>query len=246
MDWGSIAGLLLALGGIAAGQAMEGGHLASLFQPAAFLIVMMGTVGAVLMQSGLPTFLRAMTMLRDVFAPAPDTHARLSHSFTLWSDVVRRDGILALDKYAETEPDTFVRMGLVSIIDSNDVTRMRAMLEQDINIYERRARAAIKVWDAAGGYAPTVGILGAVLGLIHVMENLSDPTRLGSGIAVAFVATIYGVALANLLFLPIAGKLKTALQTEVARREMLIDAIAALTTGENPKVMQARMAAWIA
>ncbi len=126
------------------------------------------------------------------------------------------------------------------IVDGTDPFKVREILDIEIYAYEVRQRLAVRVWDAAGGYAPTVGILGAVLGLIHVMENLSDPSRLGSGIAVAFVATIYGVGLANLVFLPIGSKLKTIVNLEVAKREMLAAALASIASGENPRMIEER------
>jgi chemotaxis protein MotA len=246
MDWGSLAGLLLAVGGIAAGQMLEGGQARSLLQPAAFLIVVVGTLGAVLMQSGLRNFIAALRMVRYAFLPPGDDHARLSRSFVFWSNSVRREGLLSLERHCERETDPFIKKGLRMIVDGTDSDRLRLVLEQDINIYERRERAVVKVWESAGGYAPTVGILGAVLGLIQVMENLGDPSKLGAGIAVAFVATVYGVGLANLLFLPIAGKLKALVQNEVGRREMLVEVMAGLAAGENPRLIEDRMAAWAA
>jgi chemotaxis protein MotA len=246
MDWGSLAGLLLAVGGIAAGQILEGGQARSLLQPAAFLIVVVGTLGAVLMQSGLRNFIAALRMVRYAFLPPGDDHARLSRSFVFWSNSVRREGLLSLERHCERETDPFIKKGLRMIVDGTDSDRLRLVLEQDINIYERRERAVVKVWESAGGYAPTVGILGAVLGLIQVMENLGDPSKLGAGIAVAFVATVYGVGLANLLFLPIAGKLKALVQNEVGRREMLVEVMAGLAAGENPRLIEDRMAAWAA
>ena len=246
MDWGSLAGLLLAVGGIAAGQMLDGGHASSLLQPAAFLIVVVGTLGAVLLQSGLRNFLQAIRMARLAFIPPADDHARLSRAFIFWSNSVRREGLLSLERHYERESDPFIRKGLRMIVDGADAARLRLVLEQDINIYERRERAVVRVWESAGGYAPTVGILGAVLGLIQVMENLGDPSRLGAGIAVAFVATVYGVGLANLVFLPMGGKLKALVQNEVGRRDMLVEVMAGLAAGENPRLIEDRMAAWAA
>ncbi|MDB5959402.1 MAG: flagellar motor protein [Massilia sp.] len=246
MDWGSLAGLALALAGIVAGQLLEGGHAGSLLQPAAFLIVAVGTLGAVLLQSGWPVFLRAMRMTRHVFVSAPDEHARLASAVMLWCASARREGLLSLERFCERETDLFVRKGLHLIADGADAERLRMVLEQDITIYERRERAAVRVWESAGGYAPTVGILGAVLGLIQVMENLGDPARLGAGIAVAFVATVYGVGLANLVFLPVAGKLKSLLQTEVGRRELMVDVLCGITSGENSMLIADRLAGWTA
>lgn len=246
MDWGSLAGLLLAVGGIVAGQMLDGGHARSLMQPAAFLIVVVGTLGAVMLQCGLRNVIQALRMARFAFVPPADDHARLSRSFIFWSNSVRREGLLSLERYFERETDPFIRKGLRMIVDGADAARLRLVLEQDINIYERRERAVVRVWESAGGYAPTVGILGAVLGLIQVMENLGDPTRLGAGIAVAFVATVYGVGLANLVFLPMGGKLKAMVQNEVGRREMLVEVMAGLAAGENPRLIEDRMAAWAA
>lgn len=244
MDWGSLAGLVLALAGIIVGQVLEGGRAGSLVQPAAFLIVAVGTLGAVLLQSGWPVFLSAMKRTRRVFVAAPDRHDQLAGAAMQWSTCARREGLLGLERFYEKETDLFVRKGLRLITDGADTTRLRLVLEQDINIYERRERAIVRVWECAGGYAPTVGILGAVLGLIQVMENLGEPGRLGAGIAVAFVATVYGVGLANLVFLPIAGKLKSLLQTEIGRRELLVDVLCGITSGENTLLIADRMAGW--
>jgi chemotaxis protein MotA len=246
MDWGSLAGILLAVGGVLLGQLLEGGNPGSLMQPAALLIVLVGTAGAVLLQSGFSTFVRGLALARSVFAEPQDDHARLSRAFVFWSTIARREGLLSLERICDKEPDAFTSRGLRLIVDGIDAARLRPMLEQDINAWEDRERAAVKVWEAAGGYAPTVGILGAVLGLIHVMENLSEPGKLGAGIAVAFVATIYGVGLANLVFLPIAGRLKARIQREAGRREVLIEALVALAAGENPRLIESRMAAWAA
>lgn len=244
MDWASLAGLLLALAGILAGQVIEGGHVNSLVQPAAFLIVVIGTLGAVLLQSGMASFLRGVVMLRWVFAPPDDTSHALSRDITLWSATARREGLLSLERYLDGVQDAFTAKGLRLIIDGIDPYKIREILDVDISTHERRERQAVKIWEAAGGYAPTIGILGAVLGLIHVMENLSDPSKLGGGIAVAFVATIYGVGLANLIFLPIANKLKTIVGDEVRRREMLTDIFCSVANGDNARVIEERMLAY--
>ncbi|RJG01187.1 flagellar motor protein [Noviherbaspirillum sedimenti] len=243
MDWASVAGIALALGGLLAGQLLEGGHLGSLVQPAAFIIVGVGTVGAVLLQSGMPDFVRGVRMARSVFVLPADTSAALELQVTTWSALARREGLLSLERYLDGVKEPFKAKGLRMLIDGIDPFKLKDILEAELDSYERRERLAIKVWDAAGGYAPTVGIIGAVLGLIHVMENLANPAQLGSGIAVAFVATIYGVGLANLVFLPIANKLKSLLAHEVAQREMLIAAFFGIALGDNPRVIQERMSA---
>ena len=260
MDWGSLTGLLLAFGGIVGGQIMEGGHPGSLLQPAAFIIVVMGTLGAVIVQTGLPLFMHGVAMARRAFMPPPEDFNRLLGEVILWSATARREGLLSLDQFVLAAPaagsqhatrngearnDRFMQRGLRLLVDGVDPERLRSLMETELTAWEMRERSAAKVWDAAGGYAPTVGILGAVLGLIHVMENLSDPSRLGSGIAVAFVATIYGVGLANLVFLPIAGRLKLIIGRETFKRELLIEALIAISSGENPRMIEDRLAVWL-
>lgn len=244
MDWASLSGLLLALAGIAVGQALEGGEIASLVQPTAFLIVAVGTLGAVLLQSGADCFLRGMRMLRWVFLPPKRKSNTLRQDAMLWSATARREGLLSLERFVETVNDRFAAKGLRLIVDGVDPYKIREILDTDITTYERRERQAVRIWEAAGGYSPTIGILGAVLGLIHVMENLSDPSRLGSGIAVAFVATVYGVGLANLVYLPIAGKLKHLVAEEVRRREMLADIFCSVANGDNARVVEERLLAY--
>ncbi|MEA5097357.1 MAG: flagellar motor protein [Burkholderiaceae bacterium] len=241
MDWGSLIGLVLGVSGILVGQILEGGHVRSLIQPAAFVIVMVGTLGAVLLQSGLSNFMRGLKKARMAFTPSDNNDASLARDMALWSTTARREGFLSLERYLTTATDPFIQQGLRLIIDGVDPSIMRELLNQEISAYEARERLAVKVWESAGGYSPTIGILGAVLGLIHVMENLSDPSRLGAGIAVAFVATIYGVGMANLFFLPIGARLRAQLGMEVQRREMLADAFVGVATSENSRVIEERM-----
>ncbi|MGN6701520.1 MAG: flagellar motor protein [Burkholderiaceae bacterium] len=245
MDWGSLAGILLAFAGIAIGQLLEGGHLSSLVQPAAFVLVFVGTAGAVLLQSGLPTFVNGVSRLRAVFVePPPGAGADLLRNISLWSMTARREGLLSLERFLDRSGDLFIEKGLRLLVDGADAAKLREILEIEIGTFEAAEKRAIKVWEAAGGYSPTIGILGAVLGLIHVMENLSDPSRLGSGIAVAFVATIYGVGLANLLFLPVANKLKARLAQRVNALDRLTDALCAIASGDNPRMIEERLAAY--
>ncbi len=243
MDWASLAGIALALGGLLLGQVLEGGHMGSLMQPAAFIIVGVGTIGAVLLQCGLQNVVRGVRMAKFVFVKVPDGTAALEQQIVSWSTLARRDGLLSLERHLDSIRDPFKAKGLRLLVDGIDPFKIREILEAEVDSHERRERQAIKVWEAAGGYSPTIGIIGAVLGLIHVMENLANPAQLGSGIAVAFVATIYGVGLANLVFLPIANRLKSILAQDVAQREMLIAAFSAIAMGDNPRVIQERMTA---
>lgn len=245
MDWGSLAGIILALIGILFGQAIEGGKIDSLLQPAAFFIVFFGTVGAVLIQTKPKAFLLGVAMSKRIFRPPVDDRQALARRTNAWSIAVRKNGVFGLEKYLNQETESFIRKGLQMIIDGTNPDKIREVCAIDMHFYEVEQRNALKIWDAAGGYAPTIGILGAVIGLIHVMENLSDPNLLGSGIAVAFVATIYGVGLANIVFLPIANKLKAHLQHEMMRREMLLNAWVSIVAGDNPKLVEERLEAYL-
>ena len=240
MDWGSLIGLVLGVGGVLLGQVLEGGHIRSLVQPAAFVIVVIGTLGAVILQSGLQTFFRGLRLAQAAFT-RPRDNVDLVRNMAFWSATARREGFLSLERYMTVEQDPFVQQGLRLVIDGVDPESMREILHQEITAYEARERQAVRVWEAAGGYSPTIGIIGAVLGLIHVMENLSDPGKLGAGIAVAFVATIYGVGLANLVFLPIGARLRAHLNREVQKREMLTDAFVAIAHSESTRVIEERM-----
>lgn len=244
MDWASLAGLVLGVGGILTGQLLEGGHLDSLLQPAAFVIVVIGTTGAVLLQSGAPSFVRGVRMGVWLFRPPAYNQQALLFEVHAWSTAARREGLLSLERYLETMRDPFNAKGLRLIIDGIEPFKIREILNAEISAYETYERQAVKIWEAAGGYSPTIGIVGAVLGLIHVMENLSDPSKLGSGIAVAFVATIYGVGLANLVFLPISNKLKTIVSHQVDKLEMLADVFCCIASGDNARVIEERMSAF--
>ena len=241
MDKISLAGLAIGLIAIIGGQLLEGGHIGSLVQPTALLIVLGGTLGAVLLQSPFQIFRQGMRMGKWVWVPPVIEQKRLIDQILNWSQLSRREGLLALERFIPQIKDPFTRKGLQLLVDGAEPERIRELLEVEINMYEENLRLSAKVWEAAGGYSPTIGILGAVMGLIHVMENLSDPTKLGAGIAVAFVATIYGVGLANLVYLPIAGKLRYYIGRMVAAREMLIDGLVGIAVGDNPRIIESRL-----
>lgn len=245
MDKISLAGLAIGLFAIVGGQYLEGGNAGSLVQPTALLIVLGGTLGAVLLQSPIHVFRRGMTMVKWVWVPPVIEQKRLIEQIMLWSQLSRREGLLALENQMPRVKDEFAKRGLQLLVDGADPERIRELLEVEIDTFEDEWRQAAKIWESAGGYSPTIGILGAVMGLIHVMENLSDPTKLGAGIAVAFVATIYGVGLANLVYLPIAGKLKYYIGRMVATREMLIDGLVGIAVGDNPRIIEGRLKGYL-
>ncbi len=245
MDKISLAGLAIGLVAIIGGQILEGGHVGSLVQPTALLIVLGSTLGAVLLQIPFHIFRRGMAMAKWVWVPPVIEQKRLMEQILTWSQLSRREGLLALENQIPRVKDEFTKRGLQLLVDGADPERIRELLEVEIDTFEDEWRQSAKIWESAGGYSPTIGILGAVMGLIHVMENLSDPTKLGAGIAVAFVATIYGVGLANLVYLPIAGKLKYYIGRMVATREMLIDGLVGIAVGDNPRIIEGRLRGYL-
>jgi chemotaxis protein MotA len=245
MDWGSLGGIALGIIGILVGQSIEGGSIGSLIHPAALIIVLSGTFGAVLVQNTIKDFVAGVLMLREVISPPVDDSKDLAKRINQWSNFARKEGIMMLEPFAKKEKEPYIKKGLSLMTDGTAPDKIREICAIDMHFYELQQRQQAKVWSAAGGYAPTIGILGAVLGLIQVMENLSDPSKLGSGIAVAFVATIYGVGLANLVFLPIANKIKNNIQKELKRREMLLNAWVSIANGDHPSVVNERLTSYL-
>lgn len=245
MDILSIIGIILALSAIIGGNMLEGGHTEQLFQLTAFLIVVGGTLGAVMLQTSIPVFLRALSMLRWIFfTPMVDIEGTIE-KLVNWSQMSRREGLLALEEASEIEDNLFSRKGLQLLVDGNEPETIRDVMETEIQIMESFELQAAKVYEAMGGYSPTIGILGAVMGLIHVMNNLADPSKLGSGIATAFVATIYGVGLANLFLLPTAGKLKAMVHKQILQHEMMLEGIVSIAEGENPRNIESKLQSYL-
>jgi chemotaxis protein MotA len=245
MDYISIAGILVSLISIVGGQVLEGGSIHSLLQLVAFFIVIGGTMGATMLQNTLPVFMKGMRLLKWVFMPPAVKTDELIEEIIRWSQLARKEGLLVLEPIINDLEDPFRRKGLQKLVDGTEPGQIRKELEVEINTYEEHHRQAAKVWEGAGGYAPTIGILGAVMGLIHVMENLAEPSKLGGGIAVAFVATIYGVGAANLFFLPVANKLKVIIAQQVTMREMYIEGLCALAGGENPRNIETKLRGYL-
>ena len=241
MDVLSLIGIIMAFVAIIGGNYLEGGHLGALANGPAALIVLGGTVGAALLQSPMSAFKRAMqTVVWILFPPRIDMTGGIDRVVN-WSLTARKEGLLGLEGMADTEPDSYSRKGLQLLVDGVEPETIRSVLEVDYLTQESRDIEAAKVFESMGGYAPTIGIIGAVMGLIHVMGNLADPGQLGSGIAVAFVATIYGVASANLVLLPIASKLKAIAMRQSLYREMLLEGILSSAEGENPRSIELKL-----
>lgn len=241
MDALSIGGILIAIAAVALGQYLEGGHLGMLVNGPALLIVVGGTMGATMVQSPLPVFTRAMRISVWVIKPPPQRLDQVMKDLIEWCRLARREGLLGLENIVGTVRYDFARKGLQLLIDGNDPGVIRETLELDCAARELRDMQAAKVLEGMGGYAPTLGILGAVIGLIHVMNNLADPSTLGQGIGVAFVATVYGVGLANLLFIPASAKLKILVREETRLQELLAVGLVAIAEGENPRVVESRL-----
>lgn len=241
MDLLSFIGVAIAFAAILGGNWLEGGHLETLANGPAMVIVLGGTIGAVLLQTPMHVFLRSMRMLGTVFMPPRHVLDEMIDKLVEWSRVARKDGLLGLERVLDNEQDLFVRKGMQLLVDGNEPDEIRHTLEVELDSRERFDIQASKVLEAMGGYSPTIGIIGAVMGLIHVMQNLSDPSRLGSGIATAFVATIYGVGLANLFLLPMANKMKAYVMQESHYRELVIEGLVAISEGENPRQIETRL-----
>ena len=241
MDMLSMVGILLALVAILGGNVLEGGHMSSLIQLTAFVIVAGGTLGAVMVQTPMATFIRSMKIAVWVFIPVKLQPEEAAEKIVNWSNIARREGLLGLEAIAEEEPDPFARKGLQLLVDGSEPEVIRSILEVEIDAREHQDIQAAKVFDGMGGYSPTIGIIGAVMGLIHVMNNLADPSKLGSGIATAFVATIYGVGFANLLFLPMANKLKSQVHSQTQFREMVVEGVISIAEGENPRNIETKL-----
>lgn len=245
MDILTIIGLILGFGAILVGQALEGGHIDSLINGPAALIVTGGTVGAVMIQSSVRVFMSSIRMSLWILLPPKLQGEQAIEKIMEWSNIARKEGLLGLEDIAENEQDPFSQKGLQLLVDGSEPEVIRRIMEVEIDAKEHHGNQAAKVFEAMGGYCPTVGIIGAVMGLIHVMQNLADPSKLGSGIATAFVATIYGVGLANLLFLPIANKLKAQIHAQTQLNEMIVEGVISIAEGENPRNIETKLQGFV-
>lgn len=245
MDRLSLFGAAFALVAIFGGNLAEGGHMDTLLNGAAAVIVFGGTLGAGLLQTSSQDMQRALKMVGWVLDPPVVDFNQGIEKVVGWSMHSRRYGLLGLEKQADLENDAFLRKGLQLIADGGEPEVVREILEVELNVREQRDLQAAAFYESMGGYAPTIGIIGAVMGLIHVMTNLADPETLGAGIATAFVATIYGVGLANLFLLPLASKLKTIVASEYQYREMMLEGMLAIVQGHNPVAIRVKLEGYL-
>jgi len=246
VDIASIIGIVLGIAALVGGNALEGGTTAHLLQPSAALIVFGGTLGATLLSFSMHDIFNALKSLGLVFGGKPSSPEEVIGEIIGSLSRARKMGLLALEQHLKTLRNAFLQKGLGLVVDGMAPEMIRELLHQEIATYEETMKKASRVFEAAGGYSPTIGILGAVMGLIQVMRNVADPSKVGSGIAVAFVATIYGVASANLLFIPIGKKIMYRLREEILIRELIVEGILGVNSGVNPYFLRARLNSFLA
>lgn len=244
MDLATIIGIIMGFGAIFGGAALEGVHIKALIQPTAALIVLGGTFGATFVCFPLPAIITAFKDAKTAFLPNKVDHESVVKDIINYATKARRNGLISLEQEAQSAKDPFIKKGISLVVDGIDPQKLRETLEADIMAYEDHNKHSIEFYESAGGFAPTIGIIGAVLGLIHVMANLSDTSKLGAGIAVAFVATIYGLITANIICLPIGMKLKIRMKEEILRRVMILEGLIAIQNGENPHFIEQKLKAF--
>lgn len=246
MDKSSLGGVLIAVVGILAGLVLEGGKLSQIIQPTAALIVFGGTIGAVMLQFPLSIVLASFNRLGSVFFDSNRDPQELVKEIVGFAHKARKEGIVSLDRDLENVKEPFLRKSLMLAVDGTEPQELRKMMELELDNQAEHEERIPQVFEAAGGFSPTIGIIGAVLGLIQVMQHLDNMDEVGRGIAVAFVATIYGVGAANLLFLPSAGKLKIRIRTEQQMREMMLEGVVSILEGLNPRMVETKLQGFLA
>ncbi len=245
MDKGSVGGVLLAIAGIVAGLLIEGGNLGQIVQPTAALIVFGGTMGAVLLQFPLPTVLAAFGSLAHVFSAPRKVNDQFLHLLVAFANKARRNGVVSLDSDLQAIKDPFLKQALMLAVDGTEPNELRKIMQVSLDSIAENEERLPAVFESAGGFSPTIGILGAVLGLIQVMQHLDNIHEVGRGIAVAFVATIYGVGAANLFFLPFAGKMRIRQHDSRQRREMMLEGVISILEGMNPRMLEVKLSGFL-
>jgi chemotaxis protein MotA len=243
-DFATIGGIAVALAGIVGGLLLEKGSLQDVAQVTAAMIVIGGTLGAVLVTTPFPVFLRACKGLGGAFLEDRSSTGGIIESLIRYAALARKNGIVSLEPETASIVDPFFRKALNLAVDGTDLQEICKMMELDISLSEMTGNAEAKVWEAAGGYAPTIGIIGAVMGLIQVMKDLEDIRAVGHGIAVAFVATVYGVASANLFFLPVANKLRGRVRSAALVKDLILEGVVGLVEGMNPTLLRMKLEAY--
>jgi chemotaxis protein MotA len=244
-DKTSFLGLAIALGGIVGGLILEGGQVSDITQITAALIVVGGTLGAVMVTTPQQVLVRAASRWKLVFFEPDYKPSLVLAEILRLANRARRSGVVALERELDSVQDPFLRKALNLGVDGTDVQGIRSVMELELQVEEEQGRAEARVYESAGGYAPTVGIIGAVLGLIQVMKQLDKIDQVGHGIAVAFVATVYGVGLANVIFLPAANKLRARLECRLRAKDLMLEGACAIIEGQHPKLIERRLEAYL-
>lgn len=245
IDVATILGVVMALGGIVGGFALEHGQVTDIIKPTAAFIVFGGTLGAMLVGTPMGTVFAAMRRLRSVVFERSVDQRALIEDIVGFASKARKNGMVSLEEDVAEISDPFLKKALTLAVDGADIQEVRSMMDLEIHVAEQEMEKEARVFESAGGYAPTIGIIGAVLGLIQVMKEVSDPSKVGPGIAVAFVATIYGVGSANVLFLPAGNKIKARAQEETQCRELLLEGVTSIMEGLNPKLIRSKLEAFM-
>jgi chemotaxis protein MotA len=245
LDILSIIGLVLALNAILVGAVLKGAGIMALVSAAAFMIVVVGTIAAIFIQTPLSVMRRALKIFPWIIRPPTRDGQKLITKIVEWSNTARKQGLLGLEPTIAKEEDEFVKKALQLVVDGSEPESISSVMYVELNMREHADTSAAKVFEGMGVYSPTLGIIGAVLGLMAVLQNLADPSKLGHGIAAAFTATVYGIGLANLLFLPVAAKLKAIIHRQTQFREMVIDGMLCIAQGENPRSIEAKLQGYL-
>jgi chemotaxis protein MotA len=245
MDKASVGGVFLAIGGIIAGLLIEGGNLGQVLQPTAALIVFGGTMGAVLLQFPMNTVATAFRRMTHVFAAPRKHNDELIKLLIAFANKARRNGVVSLDSDLATIQDPFLKQTVMLAVDGTEPSELRKIMQVSLDSKTESEERLPAVFESAGGFSPTIGILGAVLGLIQVMQHLDNIQEVGRGIAVAFVATIYGVGIANLFFLPMAGKMRLRVREDYLRREMMLEGVISILEGMNPRMLEVKLTGFV-
>lgn len=245
MDIFAILGCIIGIGFILWAQALEGGNAGQLMQVTAGMIVFGGTAGAVIGSFPPGDIKIALLALKEVLFPPKVDFEQLIAEIVGFATKARKEGVIVLEKEAKNASDLLLTMGLEAVADGADPSLVQGMMENQITQFEEHITKASKLYESAGAYSPTFGIIGAVLGLIQVMQNLSDPSKLGAGIAVAFVATVYGLFIANLVFIPISTRIKANYQKVLLGKEMMLEGILAIQSGESPALIERKLQSFI-
>ena len=244
MDLTTVVGIVIGIGGILLGQLLEGGNIGQLMQITAAFIVFGGTIGALVASFPKEELINSIKYLKLAFFNNNTNPKDIINEIVSYAQKARKEGVIALEKDAQNTKDVILKMGLEAVSDGADPTMVREMLETKLEQMQGEIKGASKVWESAGGFSPTIGIIGAVLGLIQVMQNLSDPSKLGAGIAVAFVATVYGVGFANLIAFPFSTKIKIKAEREALLKTIIIEGILSIQAGESPTLIERKLLAF--